>query len=206
MLNSLKKSLDGIVSLLCRQAKAWAVMTAACFLPTAAEFSLLAQSTSNFAPAEVAAPAVVSAKTNGRSHPSYTVLSNSLPEILSEGGFVSMGGKIKLSVEKLGALSKEDLHAAAELLEMSPGALDVFLSRVSAGEKTTPERLASDLRVWVLDYRYLHLQWAGYGPPKVSHEMQQKGLQLLESGHLDEVWALEAALPRPKAPTVRVAD
>jgi hypothetical protein len=209
MLNSLETGFVGVGRLRFVQIEAWARRAGACLgaVLLAAEFSLLAQSSpSNAVTAAVEVPAVMRARANGRRHPSYTVLSNGLPQIMVESGRISVGGKVTISATELSALRKEDLENAAAVLEITSRALDAFISRASAVEKPNPEILASELKDWVLDYLYLHRKWLGYGPPKVSPELRQKGLQLLESGQLDEVWALEAALPPPATPTLRLVD
>ena len=163
----------------------------------------LALSSTNPETPRMAATQPLSASLSWKKHPSYQVfaLRAELPAIsaLDERTIV-VSGKERSSFKLDEELRAKEMKAMAEQFRVPATVISAFLKGVGKREHIGAERVAQELRITVIDYRYLNEQWNRYHPPPAQESIKAAALHALEAGDIEKAWEMFVALPRPKAP------
>jgi hypothetical protein len=150
-----------------------------------------------------APPARPSASFQGRQHPSYQVFSSHavLPSvtILDERSF-DVAGEVRIEVRRPDLLSSRQKLALAALFGVPVAVPEKALRGFSSEGPAAPEQAAQQLRMTVIDYRYLRDAWTRYRPPAGMEQLKNTALLALEAGEIDKAWEMYMALPRPQPP------
>ena len=140
----------------------------------------------------------------GRQHPSYQVFAHQfpLPSItVVDQATLDVGGKVKIDVSQSEQLSDQQKEALADRFEVPIGVVSKLLVRFSKQSPVDAAQVAQELRITVIDYKYLQERWRQYLPPIGKAEVKTNALQALQVGEIDKAWEMYVALPRPSAPT-----
>lgn len=119
--------------------------------------------------------------------------------VLSEAT-LQVGEVTKVDTSRLVELTPQQKETLAGLLGVPAGLITKVLQRDSGKTSVGAAELARDLRVAVVDYRFLQQEWGRYHPPAEGQQAKAQAVAALEAGDLPQAWALYDGLSRPGAP------
>ena len=154
--------------------------------------------------AQTPSPSLSPLVPQARQHPSYQVFAHQfpLPSItVVDQATLDVGGKVKIDVSQSEQLSDQQKEALADRFEVPVGVVSKLLVRFSKQSPVDAAQVAQELRITVIDYKYLQERWRQYLPPIGKAEVKTNALQALQVGEIDKAWEMYVALPRPSAPT-----
>jgi len=150
-----------------------------------------------------------SGPSQGRQHPSYQVFSSRvvLPSItLLDERTLDVAGEVRIEVRRPGRLTSRQKIALAALFGVPVAVSEKALHGLSSEAQVAPEQAAQQVRMTLIDYKYLRDAWTRYRPPAGKEQLKNTALQSLEAGEIDKAWEMYLALPKPQPPQgVRVA-
>jgi hypothetical protein len=126
--------------------------------------------------------------------------------ILLDERTLDIAGEVRIEVRRPDLLTSRQKIALAGLFGVPVAVPEKALHGLSSEAQVTPEQAAQQLRMSVIDYKYLRTAWSRYRPPAGEEQAKNTALQSLEAGEIDKAWQMYMALPRPQAPQgLRVA-
>ena len=140
----------------------------------------------------------------GRQHASYQVFAGhlALPSItVVDKTTLDVGGKVRIAVSRLGELNSRQRETLAGQFEVPVAMVDNLLKHFSNKTPSDAKQMAGELRVAVIDFKYLLERWTRYLPPAGKENVKSDALLALRVGDMDKAWRMYVELPRPKPPT-----
>ncbi|HWW03615.1 MAG TPA: hypothetical protein VNZ64_28185 [Candidatus Acidoferrum sp.] len=171
-------------------------------LPTAAQDAAARPDIQSRAP-PAQQPARPSASFQGRQHPSYQVFSSHavLPSVtILDERSLDVAGEIRIEVRRPDLLSSRQKLVLAALFGVPVAVPEKALRGFSSEGPVAPEQAAQQLRMTIIDYKYLRDAWTRYRPPAGMEQLKNTALLSLEAGEIDKAWEMYMALPRPQPP------
>jgi hypothetical protein len=106
----------------------------------------------------------------------------------------------KVDTSRLAEPAPQQKETLAGLLGVPAGVIAKVTQRVSQKPGSGAAEFARELRVAVVDYRFLQQEWGRYQPPAEGQQVKADAVAALEAGDLAQAWALYDGLSRPEAP------
>jgi hypothetical protein len=125
-----------------------------------------------------------------------------LPPITATNTLVEIGRAVNTDTTRLAQLSAQEKQALAGQFRIPVAVVDKLVQRLATGSPVTANQFAQEIRLAVIDYRFLHTEWVRYHPSAEGQPTKAAALGALQDGDINTSWKLYDGLRRPQSPSI----